>query len=280
MSVFVCIRLYFDYMCLYLFVFVYICLYLYVSDHCVSVQHGLMPLTTADYRHFPFTHNADRKQWNGAVTFRTESFHNAVGNLRCFDATQSKDDKKPHFNWWDRDNTFIAGVKRAPPYTALFWEMFFKVAANLGDASKDILEANSPEAIDALRARKVKVVTHDGSAFITEEIRLISDNIRAMVDNICFMGVYGHRSLFEKLSANRRAAFNEFTLKIARENEDKFYESWKSYRAAHPAEAAEGGNDDNSDTERLISVLLGDDDEAAEVDGAAAAGAGAAAGGV
>ena len=164
-SVFVCIRLYFDYMCLYLFVFVYICWYLYVSDHCVSVQHGLMPLTTADYRHFPFTHNADRKQWNGAVTSRTESFHNAVGNLRCFDATQSKDDKKPHFNWWDRDNTFIAGVKRAPPYTALFWEMFFKVAANLGDASKNILEANSPEAIDALRAKKVKVVTHDGSDF-------------------------------------------------------------------------------------------------------------------
>jgi hypothetical protein len=79
-----------------------------------------------------------------------ESFHNAVWSLRCFDETNSTADKKPHFNWFDHDNTFIAGLRRAPPYAYLFWVLFFKVAANLGDASNEIMEANSSAEIDAL----------------------------------------------------------------------------------------------------------------------------------
>ena len=234
-----------------------VCICKYLITLCL--QNGLMPLTTADYPHYPFTSGADKKGWAGSVSLRVESFHNAVGSLRCFDATKTSPDKKPHFNWFDRDNCFIAGVRRAPPYTDLFWVLFFQVAANLGDASKEIMEANSPAEIDALRLKKIKVVVHDGTDFITQEIKLISDEIRSMVDNICYMAVYGHKSMFEKLSPARRTAFKEYSLKIAREYEDEFYASWKSYRAAHPVETVKLEQDD-SDCEKMMNTLLGDDD--------------------
>ncbi len=59
------------------------------------------------------------------------------------------------------------------------------MAAKLGDGSKEI----SPEEIDALLWTKVKVVIHDGNDFVTQEIKLITDKIRAMVDDICYMAV-------------------------------------------------------------------------------------------
>ena len=159
-------------------------------------------------------------------------------------------------------------------YIHLFWLSFFKVAFNLRDASKEIMEANSPGEIDALRLKKVKVVIHDGNNFITKEVKLISDEIRSMVDNICYMAVYGHKSMFEKISGARRAAFKEYALKVARDYEDEFYESWKSYRAEHPVEAAVSLEQDNSECERMMNTLLGDDDAAGH--GAAPAAAAAA----
>jgi hypothetical protein len=39
--------------------------------------------------------------------------------------------------------------------------------------------------------------------------------------------------MFEKISMTQRAAFNEYTLKIAIDYEDEFYASWKSYCAEH-----------------------------------------------
>jgi hypothetical protein len=48
------------------------------------------------------------------------------------------------------------------------------------------------------------------------------------------MSVHGHRTTLEKIPVTRRAAFNDYTLKIARECEDEFYHSWKRYRAEHP----------------------------------------------
>jgi hypothetical protein len=247
-------------------------LYLTVSDHTVAVQHGLMPLAAADYAKYPFTAGADKKNFAGSVSLRVESFHNAVGCLRCFDATKTTPDKKPHFNWWDRDNCFIAGLKKAPQYTHLFWVLFFKVAANLGDKGKQIVGATTPAAIDALRAEMVKVVKQEGAELMTVEIPLISAEIRAMVDNICYMSVYGHRTTFEKIPVTRRAAFNEYTLRIAKDYEDEFYNSWKSYRAENPAETAERNPGGDSDVERLINALDGSDDEP---DGAAAAAAAA-----
>ncbi len=123
-----------------------------------------------------------------------ESFHNTAGSQRYFDATWAKttEYKRPHFNWWDHDNCFIAGVKKVPQYTFWFWALFFKVAANLGNKGKQIVEANSPEEIKALRTENVRLVVQEGSQFINVDRPLISAEIRAMIDNIWLISVYGH----------------------------------------------------------------------------------------
>ena len=140
-------------------------------------------------------------------------------------------------------------------------DIFLKVAANTGDHGKRIVEANTPQEIEALRSTPVRVVAQEDTEVINVEISLISAEMRAMVDNICYMSVYGHRSMFEKISLNRRAAFAQYTLKAARDYEEEFYASWKSYRAAHPVEKVLRLKDDDSESERLLSVLLGDDDD-------------------
>ncbi len=141
--------------------------------------------------------------------------------------------------------------------------LFFKVAANLGDKGKQIVEENSPEAIEALRTETVRLVVQVGSEFINVDRPLISTEIRAMLDTICYMSVHGYRSMFEKTSVTRRAAFNEYTLKIAIDYEDEFYSSWKSNRAEHPVEIVERSRGEDFECERLINVLMGDDDDGA-----------------
>ena len=98
------------------------------------------------------------------------------------------------------------------------------------------LTANSPADIDALHNKRIKVVPlHGGNDHCSQEIAWISPEIRSMVENSCYMSVYGHRSLFEqRVPKGQRAPFNEFTLKVAKDNENEFYESWKRYSAASP----------------------------------------------
>ena len=241
-------------MCIYLDSYVpvcaYICLYLIV---CFE-QQGLCPPTTRDYSKYPFT-SGDKIDHSSP---RVESFHLTVGFLRCFDASAADEAKKIHFNWWDRDNKFSSGVRKAPPYTEIFWILFFKVAANLGDISKEILEASSPEEIDLLRTKTIKVVVEDDGEVCTKEIKMISTAIRTMVDNICYMSVYGHPSnLNDKCPAARTIAFTTMAVKLATENEDKFYEGWKSYRASNPVvKDREGG--DESEADRILKIM--DDD--------------------
>ena len=88
------------------------------------------------------------------------------------------------------------------------------------------------------------------------------------------MSVYGHRSLFETVPPARRAAFNNSTLPGARDYEDQFYESWKRYRAANQVQLSREDGGDNSESERLVTLLMGADDD--NGGGAAGAAAGAA----
>jgi hypothetical protein len=114
----------------------------------------------------------------------------AYGNLCCFDASKNTEDKKPYFNWFDRDNSFIAGVKKAPPCTEVFWLMLMKIDANLGDMCKEIFNAITPAEIVTLRKKKIKVEILEDNDIVATEESLISPEIRSMVDNICYMAVY------------------------------------------------------------------------------------------
>ena len=51
---------------------------------------------------------------------------------------------------------------------------FLKVASNIGDVGKSIVEATTPAEIKKLRSMKIKVVKLDGSEYITEEVPILS----------------------------------------------------------------------------------------------------------
>ena len=97
-----------------------------------------------------------------------------------------------------------------------------------------------------LHAENVQLVDLHNRVIVVLEERLISPQIRAMIDNICYMSVYGHRSMLEsRLPLSRISGFADYALKAARDNEADFYESWKRHlataSAAHAASAAADG---------------------------------------
>ena len=101
--------------------------------------------------------------------------------------------------------------------------------------------------------------------------------IRAIIDNALFMGAFGHRSRFEAVPGGvpvaNRTAFYENSIKIDEDRIDDFYESWKTYRAANPIQAAEVEVED-SDTAALLDVFYGDNCDQPEAGFAVGPGAG------
>ncbi len=112
----------------------------------VKSQNGLCPIGRADYPKHSLT--AGQKPVYSA---RIQSFHLAVAHLRCFDSRCTRPDDSIKFNWWGRDNDFIKGVRRVPPYTDLFWAMFYKIAPFLGGIKKLILDAKTAEDVEDIR---------------------------------------------------------------------------------------------------------------------------------
>jgi hypothetical protein len=225
-----------------------------------------MPLSTEEYSKFPFTAATSIK-----YTSRMESFHWAVGNLRCFDARLNTANKKPYFNFYDRENNYISGVRRAPPYSELFWTLFYKIAPFLGDLGKKIEDAKTAAHIDALREERIRLVDLLDGEIVVRDEQLISPQIRAMIDNICYMSVYGHRSMLEaRLPPSKILGFTDYALKTARDNEAAFYESWKRHLGSRIHDVDADGLDQTPD---CLSNILGSDDDAAAAEGPAAANA-------
>ena len=101
---------------MYMYVYVCICIYiyLYLVKQISSCQAGLFPYAVSEYNTFPLTCGKSLPP-----TERIESFHMAVGNLRCFNAALNDEEKKIRFDWF-RDNVYILGAKKVFPYTDLF----------------------------------------------------------------------------------------------------------------------------------------------------------------
>ena len=94
---------------------------------------------------------------------------------------------------------------------------------------------------DALHAENVRLVdlTGNNRVIVVLQERLISPQIRAMIDNVCYMSVYGHQSMLEsRLPLSRISGFAKYALKAARDNEADFYESWKRHLATASAAPA------------------------------------------
>jgi hypothetical protein len=64
-----------------------------------------------------------------------------------------------------------------------------------------------------------------------KEIPLISPSIRAIIDNILFVSVYGHKSLWETRTRAFRASVlaQILVMKEAKDKENAFYASWKDF---------------------------------------------------
>ena len=104
-------------MFMYWIVCVSMCIYFRTHHHSFLplVQNGLMPLATKDYKDFPLTRS------NGdAPCPRVESFVVAITFLRCFNAALHDPANHIIMNWWNRDNKFVGGMRKVPPYTDLF----------------------------------------------------------------------------------------------------------------------------------------------------------------
>ncbi len=52
-------------------------------------------------------------------------------------------------NWWNRDNQFVKGMRKVPPYFDLFWNLFFEIAPFLGDLKIKVLQVGTDGQIDA-----------------------------------------------------------------------------------------------------------------------------------
>ncbi len=113
-----------------------------------------------------------------------------------------------------------------------------------------------------MRTKTMKVVVEEDGKICTKEIKMTSTAIRAMVDNICYLSVYGHAStLSEKCPAARTLAFTVMAMRAASEHQEKFYDGWKSYRASNPVvKEREGGAGDDSETKRIMK-LMGEEDD-------------------
>ncbi len=158
-------------------------------------QNGLCPIGRADHPKHPLTSGQ-----KPVYSARIQSFYLAVAHLRCFDARLTRPDGSIKFNWWNRDNDFIKRVRRVPPYTDLFWTMFYKIAPILGGMKKLILDAKTAEDVEDIWKRTVKVSIpdeHNEGEFITREVPLLSTEVRAMIDNMLFLACYGHKVMFE-----------------------------------------------------------------------------------
>jgi hypothetical protein len=126
------------------------------------------------------------------------------------------------------------------------------------------VQAQTREEILEIRGLKAKVpVADEDGNYHTTEVPLIGPPIRGMIDNMLFMGAYGHKTMFE---SNRtrpafRAAFAAYSLKVAIEKADDFFESWIEYRSRHPAERLAVHLAESADGLVDLEAMLGGDDD-------------------
>ena len=198
----------------------------------------------------------------------------AVAHLRCFDASLTTADGRIKFNWWDRNNDFINGVRRVPPYTELFWAMFYKIAPFLGGFKKVILDAKTAEDVDAIQKMKVKFSIPDEANegdFVSVQVPLLSNEIRCMIDNMLFVACYGHKVMFEdRVPQSCILSFRAVALKNARDNESNFYFLWKQHLAKSGVQKESVAVAKERD-DRLEKMMADDDDD--DDNGSGAAGA-------
>lgn len=107
-------------------------------------------------------------------------------------------------------------------------------------------------------------------------VYVISDAFRAMVDKMCYLAVFGTKSVFEtKVPATTRAQFHNYItdLHSAAGAREKFAQAWKAYVRANPPFVDEKRNTAmDQDMITIFGLDDNDDDQPAAAGGGSAVG--------
>jgi hypothetical protein len=116
-------------------------------------------------------------------------------------------------------------------------------------------------------------VRNDDNDLVAQEIPLVSPAIRAIVDNILFVSVYGHKSMWE---TRTRPAFRASVLahitKEAKDHEVAFNDSWKYFRRRFPLQPEVPAEEDGLDESIMQEFFDDPAPPAPEAEAAAASG--------
>jgi hypothetical protein len=107
-------------------------------------------------------------------------------------------------------------------------------------------------------------------------VHVISDAFRTMVDKMCYLAVFGNKTVFEaKVPATTRAQFHNYIMDLHKGDaaRAKFAEAWKEYVRANPPALEETRNKAMDEDMIKIFGLDESDDEPAAA-GAATSAAG------
>ena len=81
----------------------------------------------------------------------------------------------------------------------------------------------------------LRCVRLDNGKPVIETIPLLSDAFRMSIDKLCFMSVFGTKTVFEsKVPANVRAEFNTYLFGIHKDALEQFGAAWKKWLVDNP----------------------------------------------
>ena len=97
--------------------------------------------------------------------------------------------------------------------------MYVSVAIPRYGLKRLILEAKTSKDIEAIRKMRATLPVpdeHNEGEFINMETPLLSTNFRAIIDNMLFVGCYGHKTMFEdRVPQASNLAFRNVAVRIA-----------------------------------------------------------------
>jgi hypothetical protein len=103
------------------------------------------------------------------------------------------------------------------------------------------------------------VVDLAGNEPVIHNEYIVSVNFRAMVDKMCFMAVYGSKTVLEaKVPPATRSAFHKLIVERHKTEgaRDQFAAAWKAYLRANPTQEV----DENAEDAALLAMMGADSD--------------------
>jgi len=108
-----------------------------------SIQQGACPMKNEENKEHPFT---------AATSYSpmVQRLHFMFGNLSRVDARLNTEDRKPYCNWFCRDAEYILRAGRLPLYGANYFPLLYAILKGWAVVGKTFLEITSEDQVDEL----------------------------------------------------------------------------------------------------------------------------------